>query len=250
MMQNEVSIRIPPDSNAKASQLHPKNIAESVQKTNKNDNGAESRVKDDKTPIVPSGSVDRNKDRKITSPTGAGLSEDNRRERKVDEWKDAGKLVWKPKTRAAGTNAIAPEPTLLGQCIVRKFGSGKRCSSLDALRRAEERASITQSEVYPSIPQPIAQPSTVVDLETFGGNSADLNGPCDETISEIRAGSAWWGKSVLPLDFSVTEFSDLEEKTRTLYQLGEQWVMRDEVNPVLVSESIDLQPRGWKLQMW
>ena len=59
-----------------------------------------------------------------------------------------------------------------------------------------------------------------------------------------------WDKSVLPLDFGMTNFSDMEEKTRSLYQMQDDWIFHDDVNTVLIMEPADLKPREQKLQAW
>ena len=59
-----------------------------------------------------------------------------------------------------------------------------------------------------------------------------------------------WGKEVLPLDFSLLNFSDLEEGTRQLVNVDDNWLYQDEVDPVLGPTSSELSERQKKLETW
>ena len=86
-------------------------------------------------------------------------------------------------------------------------------------------------------------------LVEFLSNPAEGSLVCDPALTAPRSGSVILDKNVLPLDFIMTDFSDMEEKTRLLYQLGEGWLFHDEVNPILVPPMIDLDPRQEELDL-
>ena len=181
------------------------------------------------------------------------VANDKGHEVKVSNPTNSTKLVWKPKTRAAGVTTQTQNPTLVDQGVVRKFGPDKDCSPEQALQLAEERAVELQAEVYTrGIMQTVGPCNVLGELRIvtdFLANPADTNPVCDNALTAPRSGSVIWGKNVLPLDFSMADFSDLEEKTRQLYQLGENWLLRDEVNPVLFSAPTDLHPRQEQLEL-
>ena len=58
------------------------------------------------------------------------------------------------------------------------------------------------------------------------------------------------GRKGQPLDFTMADFSDVEEKTRLLYELRDDWMYRDEVSPVLSSPQADLSLRQAQLGEW
>ena len=181
---------------------------------------------------------------------------DDKKGKEIPVWKstDTTKLVWKPKARASGVPFVPPPPTLLGQGIVHKFGSDRRSSSVEAAKSAEQRALTMHSEVYPQetgqTDEHLLKIDPTLELEHFLKNPAESLLTHDCELSQLRRGSAIWDKSVLPLDFSMADFSDLEEKTRTLYQIDDSWVYQDDVNPVLLTEPLDLRPREEQLQFW
>ena len=166
------------------------------------------------------------------------------------------KLIWQPKpkqaTRAAGTVPNIETPTLMDLGVLRKFGPEKDCSPEKALQVAGRRAVELQEEVYPIIQTQIGgsagmahNPPGLMDVAM---NPAIMQLPCDLALTAPRSGSVLWGKNVFHLDFSMADFSDLEEKTRQLYQLDEGWLFHDEVNPVLLAPQTELHPQQAPLE--
>ena len=171
------------------------------------------------------------------------------------QWKvtDATKLVWKPKARASGGGSVGSSPTKLDQGIAHKFGSERGVSSVEAAKRASERAQIMQSEVGGTENGTLAgksDPKSELPIGDFLKNPTEGLLSYGQEIHVGRNGSNLWGKSVLPLDFNMADFSDLEEPTRKLYQLNDEWIYQDDVNPVLVSSPISLRPREEQVQQW
>lgn len=166
---------------------------------------------------------------------------------------DSTKWIWKPKARASGDRIVDSLPSLLDQGIVHKFGSEKRCSSTEAARLAIERAKVTQAEVGSSESELTAggeDSHLDLALVDFLKNAAEGILSRDKELLPNRRGSVLWDKSVLPLDFSMTDFSDLEEQTRRLYQLDDEWAYQDDANPILESSPVNLRPREEQVQQW
>ena len=135
---------------------------------------------------------------------------------------------------------------------------------------AEERALDLQAELHGHVPPTamcdITNPSIVGKRGSvsFGNPLRNVGGNVvmTETINPValpeweykedrmRNGPHLWDKAVLPLDFSMTDFSDLEEKTRALYRMEDGWMYQDEANPILKSEHTPLNPRQPKLDQW
>ena len=53
-----------------------------------------------------------------------------------------------------------------------------------------------------------------------------------------------WGKEVLPPDFSMMDFSDLEEGARKLYHMKDDRMYSDELTPVAAGDSIAVTGQG------
>ena len=136
-----------------------------------------------------------------------------------------------------------PTPTIMGQGEVRKFGSGKDCSPERALQLVEQREVGLQEEVYASGQSQTGgsvgvsyNPHGLVDFAT---NPFGMQLPCGLALAAPRTGSVIWYKNVLHPDCSMADFGDLEEKKPQLHQLGEDWLFRDEGNPVLSGSQTD-----------
>ena len=89
-----------------------------------------------------------------------------------------------------------------------------------------------------------------LELEDFLTNPAESLLPHRSLPQDARSGSEIWDKTILPLDFSTADFSDLEEQTRTLYQLGDSWIYHDDANPIMITDPIDLRPFEDLVQLW
>ena len=157
---------------------------------------------------------------------------------------DEGKKVWKPK-RAAGVPLSAAPNTQEQDVVVFPFGSSKRLPAVEALRLAKERAGLLEDEmgtaqtcnVLPTSGPPKRKGS--MKEVRFSTDALDINrnpmaGGLAKQMPEDTRDCSWhWGKEVLPLDFSMMDFSDLEESTRALYFMKDDWLYADEVTPVL-----------------
>ena len=67
---------------------------------------------------------------------------------------------------------------------------------------------------------------------------------------EKNNGSCLWGKDVFPLDFTIRNFSALEEETRKLYQVDDRWMYQDAVGPILRPTPSTLGDRRERLEVW
>ena len=66
-----------------------------------------------------------------------------------------------------------------------------------------------------------------------------------------RSGSWHWDREVLPLDFEMLNFSDMEEDTRKLYKMTGEWLYAQEVTPAISSETTGtLNERALSIENW
>ena len=170
-------------------------------------------------------------------------------------------MIWKPKSRADGEPAFEvasendPHAT---DAAARRFGSEKHLNPDDASALAAQRAYTLQIELGmgPTEEKPIvygvSPPSRVVIHKVkkaavmFTENAPNAGGSAMISTCNQRTGripdpnkdvvgrlQCLWDKEVLPLDFSLLNFSDMEAVTRHLFNANASWVYRDEVDPVL-----------------
>ena len=59
-----------------------------------------------------------------------------------------------------------------------------------------------------------------------------------------------WGKEVLPPDFSMMDFSDLEEGARKLYHMKDDRMYSDELTPAAAGDSIMVTGQGQSVAKW
>ena len=187
-------------------------------------------------------------------------------------------MIWKPKSRAAGKPVLESADKKnqeTADAVVRRFGSMKYLNSVDAAALAAQSSSDLQLALVSKsveenaygrdacVSAKAASPKTKKDAVMFGDNNTKTGGgaiistfnPCTGEIPEMKQqeesrSPCLRGKEVLPLYFSLLNFSDAEEGTRQLCNIAESWLYRDEVGPVPGPTPSDLNERQLKLETW
>ena len=198
--------------------------------------------------------------------------------KKNDMQKGISQLVWKPKARASGRRDldISPDLTLeMEDPPVRRVGTEKYLPPDEAEWLAVQRAAELESEVNVKTPARISRGSDSMDCiispqkelkqerepvhpdystETGDFMISTIN-PCEGAIpippaSDDTIPLCLWDKDVLPLDFPLLNFSDMEEGTRRLVSTNDAWLYQDEVDPILGPTKSDLNEMQRSLDDW
>ena len=184
----------------------------------------------------------------------------NRKPNAIIESKE-DKRVWKPK-RAAGAFNPSGEQKWEEDVSTYAFGSGKRLPHEEALTNAQIRATQLQSELDMGTSFSDAPSSSRIDGKTRGKGVSFNKNDAVTTVNPMAGGMnrvkpcedqshSWhWDKEVLPLDFAMLDFSDMEEGTRKLYHMKDDWLYLDEITPVIEGVSSALTDREKEVDEW
>ena len=129
-----------------------------------------------------------------------------------------------------------------------KYGSGRHLPVDEALGSAVSRAQKLSSELG-------------------NGDLGCANEPCGRSSKEAQwaAGrqtsdsegtqggrrKSWhWGKCAMPLDFKMVDFAELEDKTRLLHHMQDNWLYQDEVTPKVIEKLENTIPFKDLIEQW
>ena len=145
--------------------------------------------------------------------------------------------VWVPKAKAVGNESSGKIDTMLTVeadpgWMAHKTGLEKNFPLVDAERNAVSRAN--------GLAQEIANEAVIANANTLPRKvqwSAGRLGalPSEQLTKRIKS---WhWDKCALPLDFRTFDFADLEDGTRALFHMKDDWMYQDETPPILMEQT-------------